>query len=47
MTTIQDLIDILSQVEDKTQEIMVYGHSSIFPVVGVDEDCEGVYINIE
>jgi hypothetical protein len=47
MKTIQQLIDELSQVEDKSQEIMVYGHSSIFPVISVDEDCEGVYINIE
>ncbi len=47
MKTVQQLIDELSQVEDKSKEVCVYGHSSIFPVLNVDEDCEGVYINLD
>lgn len=47
MKTIQQIIDELSQVEDKSKEIMVYGHSALFPILSIDEDCEGIYINIE
>lgn len=47
MKTVAELIEILSQVEDKSQEVMIYGHSAIFPILSMDEDCEGVYINID
>lgn len=47
MTTIQDLIDILSQVEDKTQSIGIYCGGRYSEIGEVTSDEEGVYLEPE
>lgn len=47
MTTIQQLIDALSQVEDKSQEIGIWCGGRYHAIANVTQDEEGVYIEPE
>lgn len=50
MTTIQQLIDILLAVEDKSKTVGIYckGFENHYYEIGeVTEDCEGVYLEPE
>lgn len=47
MKTIAQLIDELSQVEDKSQEIEIWCGGRCHSIKGVSQDDEGVYIEPE
>lgn len=47
MTTIQQLIDILHQAEDKSQTVVIYCEGKYQEIGEVTSDCEGVYLEPE